>query len=586
MRTIEQFMWGFQPHFRSDLEYTANRLLQSIGAAVAPVALLVGFEEEPGHHPICVEPENIGIDPLIFSNCASQAQEAYEAHPGHGFFMTSAELHERFHATLRDKCKVKAVAEVLDHHRDERRWFVGSSVRVERYRVFPVVGVLRSRWDDLPKLAHRNQDDDERMVMYVSLHEAVLRELLASASFALSISTQPQGLLSNDKDELVRRASRSFISRLVYFKGDFMGGYLDAAMTKVAAQPYEGRTGVGTLLLASEADYSLDLAFEVPIELTQTRALRKALEMTDSRLHVVTDGNKAFGLGKLRESYQPETESAFALRVIGRGAWELEHAGTPLLTVTDGEPSIPRERLSRSSFAEAIERLFGKEVDAERLWNLAIAASEQAHGTMLVIRADADREAERLSPPAMRVSPGPLSESTLLAVSAIDGAILVDPLGECHAIGVILDGRAAGGVGDISRGARFNSAHRYLTESDGKCLIVIVSEDGMLNLIPDLPRRLKKSYVENVLVEVENLSRAEPVDFEAFHKREEHLRSLAFYLSAEQCERANEARERVEQFREASFESDGILGGITRVGYERLAPDSRLDDSFFLPDVS
>jgi hypothetical protein len=304
--------------------------------------------------------------------------------------------------------------------------------------------------------------------------------------------------------------------------------------------------------------------------------------MTDPRLHLVTNGNVAIGLGALADGYAPARESAFFLRVIGRGSWELEHAGVPLLVVTDGHASVPRPRLARPTFDDAVERLFGDDGDVERLWDLALAASGQAHGTMLVVLADARAEAIRLAPPAIRVEPGPLTNSTLLAVSAIDGAIIVDPGGRCHAVGAILDGRAAPGLGDASRGARFNSAHRYLAEAGGACLIIIVSEDGMINLIPDLPRRMKRSYVESVLADVESLAHDEPVDFEAFHKREEHLRSLAFYLTSEQCTRANNSRERVEQFRESSFKSHDGLGGITRVGYALLEPDPRLDDTFFL----
>jgi hypothetical protein len=183
----------------------------------------------------------------------------------------------------------------------------------------------------------------------------------------------------------------------------------------------------------------------------------------------------------------------------------------------------------------------------------------------------------------MSVQPDLLSDETLLAVSSIDGAIIVDPTGRCHAVGAILDGRAAPELGDASRGARFNSAHRYLAEAGSACLIIIVSEDGMINLIPDLPRRVERSYVESVVAEVEALSKEDPIDFETFHRREDHLRSLSFYLSPEQCERANEARERVETFRESSFRPNGGLGGITRVGYARFEPDRRLDESWFLP---
>lgn len=585
MRAIEQSMWGFQHHFRVSLGNAAKATLGSIGTVLAPQAFLIGFEEAPGPNPICVESEGVRVEPSVFAACEAAGEAACEAHDNRGVINTHPGLHERFHADLLDRCRSDAIAAVMNTQVDatDRKWFVGSSARVERYRVYPVLGVLRARWESLPALTIR--DHDHRSEMYLSLQEAVVSEVLRAATFALTISTGPQGLRWNDREEIVRRAAKGFVRQLVYFKGDFMGGDLDAAMNLVAAQPYEGRTGVGTLLMAKDVDYAPNLTFEKPLSLSESRALRKALEMTDSNLHLMTNGNHAFGLGALTSRYEPSTESAFVLRVTGRGSWELEHSGVPLVSFTDGHPTVPRERIARGSFDEAVSRLFGEGGDGNRLWNLALAAARQAHGTMLVVHADAAAEAVRLAPPALSVQPEILSAETLLAVSSIDGAIMVDPTGRCHAVGVILDGRAAPELGDASRGARFNSAHRYLAEADSPCLIIIVSEDGMINLIPDLPRRVQRSYVESVVAEVEALSHENPIDFETFNRREDHLKSLSFYLSLEQCERANDSRERVESFRESSSKSNGGLGGITRISYARLEPDPRLDESFFLSET-
>ena len=67
-------------------------------------------------------------------------------------------------------------------------------------------------------------------------------------------------------------------------------------------------------------------------------------------------------------------------------------------------------------------------------------------------------------------------------LTAIDGALLVDPDGTCTAIGVILDGRATRG-GDPARGARFNSAVRYVEGADHPCLAMVVSEEGTVDVI-------------------------------------------------------------------------------------------------------
>jgi hypothetical protein len=58
----------------------------------------------------------------------------------------------------------------------------------------------------------------------------------------------------------------------------------------------------------------------------------------------------------------------------------------------------------------------------------------------------------------------------------------LDLEGKCHSIGVILDGLASE-RGDAARGARYNSAIRYVESSAHACLAVVLSEDGLINII-------------------------------------------------------------------------------------------------------
>lgn len=581
MTTTGQTMWSYQRIFRRILEMATEESLGSIGVTAAPKAILVGVEEGVIDAAVTVEPSDAGISQQKLAEALASAKTVYEGQERRQLRTDRAAGTAKIQNSVLDVCRAEALASTLSSQTgfESRRWFVGHSSQVGKNRVYPMIGVLRTRWEALPALSrHRS----ERLLeMSMSIQEAVVKEVLKAASISLKSWDEAPSLSLDDRGEIVRRATRRFIGELVYFNGDFTGGDFTLAMNQVAAQPYEGRTGVGTMLLAGKSDYILDLSFESPIPLDQTRALRKALEMTGSNLHLVTDGSVILGLGRLSEAYEAESETAFWIQVSGRGSWELEHAGLKLLTVTDAQASVPKQRLDRSRFDDAVERLFGGEGAADQLWDLAMAASDQAHGTMLVVHKNAREEAHRLSPPALDVEPQPLTPEVLLAVSSIDGAILVDPLGQCHSVGVILDGLAAKGLGDASRGARFNSAHRYLAGTERDCLIIIVSEDGMLNLIPDLPRRVRRSYVEGVLLQVEFLSKKDPVNFESFFKSEEHLRSVAFYLTAEQCSRANAALDRVEDFREKSAETQGGFGAITRVFHEKYVPHPDLDDSFF-----
>ena len=315
--------------------------------------------------------------------------------------------------------------------------------------------------------------------------------------------------------------------------------------------------------------------------------MRKALEMADRDHHLLCDGESVVGLARLRATYKAVDENAFVFNVMSRGIWELSHDQVPLLRVTNTRPSLPQPRLDAQHFKSVACRVFPEigEADADTLWGLADAASSASHGTMLVVHRNAAEQAARLVPQAQQVSPRPLDSKVLAAVTSIDGAVLVDPTGTCHAVGVILDGHATGD-GDSSRGARFNSAVRYHETQKGMCLVIIVSEDGMIDLLPNLRRQVRRRSVEAAVRRLEE-SLTEDPDYEVFFRHWDHLESLAFYLTAEQCDRINAARTALEEHRARPDPEDGgpdggLVGRITSVGWTQFAPDPEMDSSYFL----
>ena len=97
---------------------------------------------------------------------------------------------------------------------------------------------------------------------------------------------------------------------------------------------------------------------------------------------------------------------------------------------------------------------------------------------------DAASESVRLGDQVFRLSPQATTPEVIACASRIDGAVLLDDSGTCHGIGVILDG-SADASGERSRGARYNSALRYINAHPGS-LALVVSEDGLVNII--IPR--------------------------------------------------------------------------------------------------
>jgi hypothetical protein len=268
----------------------------------------------------------------------------------------------------------------------------------------------------------------------------------------------------------------------------------------------------------------------------------------------------------------------FSITIAEQGTWEIGNASERMMQVRYGRPMLPAPKITRERFEEIALRVFGEdeEFDADRLWDVIQAASEAEHGTMIVVSAGAEAEAERLSAQALRVEETRVTSEQVRSLTAIDGALLFAPKGMLHAIGVILDGTAST-KGDPSRGARFNSAVRYLESSPIATMIVLVSEDGMINLLPDLRDRVSRKRIESLIdtisVEADKVLAGES-DIVRFNEPYRQLEQLRFYLSGEQCEQINGIRKRVEGRKLDGYEIGIIRGDV--------APNPDMNDSYFL----
>lgn len=570
-------MWGFQPHFRISLELLAERAMKTIGVETEPGGYLIGFaNDDDSHWPICIEPEGRDFSPDVLAGASVLADELYENHAERGIRNSDPGTDKRFHNSLRDRCRARAIETLLEAADDgsRRRFFAGSPGDIEGYRVFPLLAIERAEWQALPRLS-RTQSNG-RIETLESLQYAVVERVLRAATRAMHLKTPPSEIGDDDANELASRAATDFVKHLAFVHGSWFNESFRNSMDAVAAQPYEGRTGVGRVLFGDGASWKFDLEFAKPIPVRDTRSFRKALEMTSNDLCLLTDGVVAFGLGELSDGYDTDTESCFDVTVAGRGVWELSHGATPLLRVKDGRANLPKARISESRFEDTVKRVFGPKCDPSALWSAASAAASQAHGTMLVILDEAAAEVERLATQGLAVKHTSLSEPTLAAITSIDGAVILAPDGECHGVGIILDGVAVTGVGDPSRGARFNSALRYAAAHQRGCMIVIVSEDGMINVLPQLPLRVSRQDVEDVVAHAESAANVADIDFEHFHSAERKALKYRFYFSQGQCDRLNRAVERVDEARQAS--SDGFI----EIGRSKFTVDPDLDDGCFL----
>ncbi|MHB8449086.1 MAG: diadenylate cyclase [Mycobacteriales bacterium] len=581
MEAIRQFMWGFQPHFRMSLEHAAERALERIGTELRPTALLIGFRAADATDglPICVEPETGPAQPEHLAGVEVEGRSRYESSDDANRFHTDPGLHRSTQAGYRDRHRSDALAEALPRAPGGggRRFFVGRSVRVGQHDVHPVIAVDAAALDALPSL---RTAEHTNMHMTVSLPIGVIEHLLRVATRSMLLREPPQSLLSLSEDasgDAIREAAQHLLYSVATMSGNFLAHGLYPALQELVNMPYEGRAGSGAFILAKATHPSINVSINLaePVAIGAGQQLRKLLEMTTPTLNLLCDGDQVYGLGQLDPAYDPGLEDAFTLAVAGRGTWDLSHGPTTLMRVAYGVPQLPRARMSKELFADTVTRVFGdvEQDDIDRLWQVAEVAADAAHGTMLVISGAAEAETVRLAPQALAIEPQLVAPETLRSLTRIDGALLLGPDATCYAVGVILDGYAAG-VGDPGRGARYNSAVRYLQTTQVPCVIVIVSEDGMIDIHPELAPRVARADVEAAVRALEQAALEEPVNFERVYKSRREVERVSFYLSAEQAARANEATDRVEEERH--------LKSQMRIYLSPFRADERMNDSFFL----
>lgn len=269
-------------------------------------------------------------------------------------------------------------------------------------------------------------------------------------------------------------------------------------LNRIASLPYEGADGAGAVVLAPADDESLQrtMTFTRKVPLADAVWARKMLELSTGALALAASDDEIHALVPRSTSIS----GRFWVEFRGRQTWQLSYDRTLLMRTRLSVPGLPLPQLGRVRFDEAVSRLFSESaVDTDALWSIVERARENAHGTTLVFSSAAAEEAARLSAHGMPVTVAPMGGDTTEAVTRIDGAVLLDLRGHCHGIGVILDGRALV-PGVPSRGARFNSALRYVTSDwTPPSLVVVFSEDGPVDLFPRLRPSMPRAEFETLL---------------------------------------------------------------------------------------
>lgn len=288
--------------------------------------------------------------------------------------------------------------------------------------------------------------------------------------------------------DIVRKAGEAFLCKILYSDTDEKNLNIHNDINIISALKYEKGENSGSLLICSDIEdviKELDLKFDNPISLLSHKKIRKLLEIAKDDIFLIGTPRRVFGLISQESLSKILHFTGYLVKIHGAGNWSImelriaQNQFIPIIQCKDSFYQYTQAKFNVQDFHSAIMNRF-PHANIEQLTEIVNIAIHQKHGTTVVIAENAKDEANRLISSSFKISPT-YSERMIKHITSIDGAVLFDTNGNCHAIGVILDGKASE-TEDISNGARHNSAKRY-KNINTSCVIIIVSEDGYVTAL-------------------------------------------------------------------------------------------------------
>jgi len=283
------------------------------------------------------------------------------------------------------------------------------------------------------------------------------------------------------------------IESLEYFKE--VSPYFET-VTKISSLFYENIRSKGSIaVMRNKSDIPL-IQFKsdeeddyLSFSLEHVKQLRKLLETTkNGPLSLLIFEGNVYGIGE-----PAPAKTLYKFNLTGHMEWNAidcrnDEKENQILRYKHGEYYLPTAVEIRSWYINS------KIKDSTVLRTVNHLLKEKhmkafEHGALLIITDKVEKEVNRLCKLKRGLRTDPISMTSHFdkasALCAIDGALFLDENGECHGIGIILDGTAIVN-GTPVRGSRYNSTKTYISRCATKNIIayaLIMSTDGYLDIL-------------------------------------------------------------------------------------------------------
>ncbi len=578
-------MWTYQQYFTHNVQRYAKELFGEISSALKPQVFLIGVPRKEGY-PAFIEPEWYDVVPDSFEGVRDIAKGMYERDPRKNKVFMDTFRNERWNEEIKAECLNKAVKQLVEEYSEGKISFVSPQVILGDYEIFVVLQFEECEYNRFYALRRSPVGMYELRTGRVrrSLIDALVYTYLGKVTDQL-YKPQPGVYMQEiraDKKEILRLAASNFIGTAISGASKSKGrsDLFDIA-NYISSLKYEGDSSMGKLIICREDHPNIDLILRLgsAVQLKEYRKVRKLLEMTSSDLHLYSDGDYILGLAKLKGVYDGEREDLFVINFSESYKWELIHNAQVMMVVDHTIPGLLRSKIDKAKFEEIVRRVIreNEEQNIEKLWTMINTATGQKKGSLIIISNEAESEAKRLEYQSTSIKPVQLNEDLIKNITAIDGAVLLDTQGYCHSIGVILDGVATS-KGTSGRGARFNSAIRYVEMRKRNCVAVIISEDGMVDLYPQVEPKVKRSELVLYLEQLKQEIGLDRVNYDRYRSLMNYFVDHKFYLSREMCDEINRLKDECEEKLDREE-------GVVYLQYPALYPNPNMDESYFVDEM-
>lgn len=578
------YMWKWQVYFMISCKSAAESLFNKIDRQLQPTAFLIGFRaDDIEQRPlICYEPEKMEFLHGDLQRIDSVAKRLDSSDPDRLMFYSGG-MQDEMDMRRQNKNFRLALKKILDESDSfsDKIHFVAPAVLRDNYRVYIVLQLKKSIYEKYQHLQYRNPE--EYLHKYLSFLEAVIDSYLEDYAMRLHLPNAGRDNgPTRDSTELLRTGAKSFMYTIALAG---RGGNIHAlyrACDELSLTRYEGRENFGHLIVCRADHPALELTLELsaPFSIEQYRKVRKMLELTNEETGVVTNGKLVLGLGKMLTSYNSHFEDFFKIIFSGLHCYDVMHVDHPLLLIRNGNPEPLGYLINYEKFVEDAKFIFTEitSTQVENMYDLSMAVAQRGRGSTLVFIQDAADESNRLANQCISIVPKKLDSDSVSTLASIDGAIVIDIDGFAHAKGVILDG-IVGSEGDASRGSRYNSALTYC-ECRGwekPSMVLVVSEDGMVDVIPKLMPRIRHSEIIQFIKTLESLDSPETFNDTTYYNMMNLVNARAFYLSAEECEQINSIHKSLEKL-------DRSSGKTVWRTFDSLYPNPKMNERYYIPE--